>query len=189
MKKIVRKIYNCTTAPALSVVIVLALVNIVLFKSMLNARIVPLSTALRFGQSNPAGTDESLTDQSAVSLALMDMLNAAEKKEFSPANGWQTVVMRVTAYCPCRKCCGRFADGRTACNHRIRPGDVFVAADKRYPFGTEVVIPGYNGNRPVKVLDRGKAIRGNRLDIFFASHWVAKKWGTKYLLVRVRVPQ
>lgn len=100
---------------------------------------------------------------------------------------WRVVRMKVTAYCPCRKCCGRHADGITASNHRIRPGDVFVAADKRYSFGTEMIIPGYNSNKPVEVKDRGRLIKGNRLDIFFASHQQAKKWGTKTLNVLVKV--
>jgi len=38
----------------------------------------------------------------------------------------------------------------------------------------------------VKVLDRGGAIRGSRLDVFFHSHQEALKWGVKYLDVKVR---
>ena len=99
---------------------------------------------------------------------------------------WQTVQMRVTAYCPCPKCCGKYSDGQTACGHKIRPGDAFVAADKEYPFGTEMVVPGYKNTEPVKVLDRGGAIRGNRLDVFFHSHQQALNWGVKHLNVKVR---
>ena len=98
---------------------------------------------------------------------------------------WQTVQMRVTAYCPCPKCCGEYSDGVTACGHKIQPGDVFVAADKRYSFRTEMVIPRYNDGQPVKVLDRGGAIQGNRLDVFFASHQEALEWGVRYLDVKV----
>ncbi len=100
---------------------------------------------------------------------------------------WQVVRMRVTAYCPCRICCGKFSDGFTACNHRIQPGDVFVAADKAYRFRTEMIIPGYNANRPVQVLDRGRVIVGNRLDVFFNSHETAKKWGVRDMDVLVRI--
>jgi 3D (Asp-Asp-Asp) domain-containing protein len=99
---------------------------------------------------------------------------------------WQTVRMRVTAYCACKKCCGKYADGITACGHKIRPGDAFVAADRKYSFGTEMVVAGYNNGRPIKVLDRGGAIRGNRLDVFFHSHKKARRWGVKYIDVKVR---
>ena len=99
---------------------------------------------------------------------------------------WQTVQMRVTAYCPCPKCCGEYSDGETACGHKIRPGDAFAAADRKYPFGTEMVIAGYQNAQPVKVLDRGGAIRGNRLDVFFHSHEDALEWGVKHLDVKVR---
>jgi 3D (Asp-Asp-Asp) domain-containing protein len=112
---------------------------------------------------------------------------AEEPSREEDSSHWRVVRMKVTAYCPCSKCCGRHSDGITACNHRIRPGDVFVAADKRYRFGTDMIIPGYNSGRPVDVKDRGRLIKGNRLDVFFASHRQAQKWGTKILDVRVRV--
>jgi len=104
----------------------------------------------------------------------------------SQSGEWQTVRMRVTAYCPCERCCGRYSNGQTACGHKIRPADAFVAADKKYAFGTEMLIPGYNNAVPVKVLDRGGAIHGNRLDVFFASHNEALDWGVRYLDVKVR---
>jgi 3D (Asp-Asp-Asp) domain-containing protein len=99
---------------------------------------------------------------------------------------WESIEMRVTAYCPCPICCGEYADGITACGHEIQPGDTFVAADKRFPFGTEMLIPGYSNSKPVKVLDRGGAIKGNRLDVFFATHQEALEWGVQYLTVNVR---
>lgn len=99
---------------------------------------------------------------------------------------WRTVRMRVTGYCPCPKCCGDYSDGITATGHQIQPGDTFVAADRRYAFGTEMIIPGYNNGQAVKVLDRGGAIRGNKLDAFFHTHQAALEWGVKYLDVKVR---
>lgn len=99
---------------------------------------------------------------------------------------WKIVRMRVTAYCTCTRCCGKNAEGVTADRHKVRRGDVFVAADKRHSFGTEMIIPGYNKDRPVQVKDRGGLIKGNRLDVFYNNHKVAKKWGTRYLDVMVR---
>jgi 3D (Asp-Asp-Asp) domain-containing protein len=100
---------------------------------------------------------------------------------------WQTVNMRVTAYCPCPECCGQFSDGITANGHKINQGDRFAAADKRFPFQTNLIIPGYNSDKPVKVLDRGGAIQGNRLDVFFNTHDEALAWGVQYLDVKVSV--
>lgn len=99
---------------------------------------------------------------------------------------WRTVRMRVTAYCPCEKCCGEFADGITASGHKIEPGDCFVAADRNFPFGTELIVPDYNANRLVKVLDRGGAITGERLDVFFPTHEQALQWGVRNLDVKVK---
>lgn len=98
---------------------------------------------------------------------------------------WQTVQMRVTAYCPCSKCCGSYSDGITACGHKITAGDRFAAADKMYPFGTQMIIPGYKNDKAVKVLDRGGAIGGNCLDVFFNSHQEALEWGVRYLDVKI----
>ena len=109
--------------------------------------------------------------------------NSEPKSESSEK--WRIVRMRVTGYCPCSKCCGKYADGITACGYKIRPGDTFVAADKRYSFGTEVIIEGYNDGEPIKVLDRGGAIRGNKLDAFFHTHEEALEWGVKYIDVKV----
>ncbi len=116
------------------------------------------------------------------------LLNATVTETNSESSGeWRIVRMRVTAYCPCSKCCGKYADGITANGHKIQPGDTFVAADKRYSFGTEMVIDGYSNGQTVKVLDRGGAIRGNKLDAFFHTHQEALEWGVKYIDVKVRV--
>ncbi len=112
-------------------------------------------------------------------------LNASEIMT-EQSGEWQTIQMRVTAYCPCQKCCGKYSDGITACGHKIRPGDAFVAADREYSFGTEMTISGYKNGQPVKVLDRGGVIRGNRLDVFFGSHQEALKWGVRHIDVKVR---
>jgi 3D (Asp-Asp-Asp) domain-containing protein len=106
--------------------------------------------------------------------------------EGEPSDGWRIVRMKVTGYCPCPKCCGKYADGITANGHKIQPGDTFVAADKRYSFGTKMVIEGYNNGQAVKVLDRGGAIRGDKLDAFFHTHQQALEWGVRYIDVKIR---
>ena len=88
----------------------------------------------------------------------------------------------VSAYCPKACCCGRFANGITASGHKIQKGDKFVAAPKEYPFGTMIDIPGYG---EVPVLDRGGAIKGVKLDIYFDTHEQALQWGRQYLKVKI----
>jgi len=93
-------------------------------------------------------------------------------------------IMRVTAYCSCEKCCGKYADGITASGHRISLGDKFIAAPKGFDFNTKIDVPGYS-NEPVPVLDRGGAIKGDRLDVYFDTHQEALNWGVKYLEVTI----
>lgn len=99
----------------------------------------------------------------------------------------ETVWMEVTAYCPCEKCCGEDAQGVTASGKPVSYNrGKFVAADTDLlPFGTRLSIPGYNGGQQVEVIDRGGAIRGQRLDVYFPSHAVAKKWGRRWVPVVV----
>jgi len=93
--------------------------------------------------------------------------------------------MLVTAYCPCTECCGPDARGVTASGRPVSAnGGKFVAADGDIPFGTRLVIPGYNDGQPVEVLDRGGAIKGDHLDVFFPTHGQAKRWGARRLEVR-----
>jgi len=88
------------------------------------------------------------------------------------------VLMKVTAYCPCSKCCGKWADGITASGHVIRKNDLFCAASDNIPFGTMVSIPGYG---TVPVLDRCR--QRNTLDVFFDEHDEAVRWGVRWLEV------
>jgi len=134
--------------------------------------------------SESQSAHDTAQEQQLIELLMQDVPVSAKPK---PKAGWQRVQMRVTGYCPCRQCCGDFSDGITANNHRIQPGDTFVAADKSYRFGTEMVIPGYNTRQSVQVMDRGGAIKGNRLDIFFHSHQQALQWGVQHLDVLIKV--
>jgi 3D (Asp-Asp-Asp) domain-containing protein len=96
------------------------------------------------------------------------------------------VWMEVTAYCPCTKCCGPHASGTTASGKPVSyNAGRFVAADTTLlPFGSKVIVPGY-GAMPVEVIDRGSAIKGNHLDVFFPTHEQAVTWGRQWIPVTV----
>jgi len=107
--------------------------------------------------------------------------------------------MEVTAYCPCKKCCGWHRNWRgkavtkggytkkvgvTASGAKAKPGT--IAADTgRYPFGTQMYVPGYGYGT---VQDRGGAIKGDHIDVFFKSHKDALQWGRVKRDVHVWLP-
>ncbi|MEN8127099.1 MAG: 3D domain-containing protein [Planctomycetota bacterium] len=152
--------------------------------------IVPLQTTLPTNPPEngvapePKTQHETVAEEPTTASSAQDA--APAHTNFETDGSWRVVRMRVTGYCPCSKCCGAYSDGITANNHRIQPGDTFVAASKSYPFGTEMVIPGYNSDRPVQVMDRGGAIKGNRLDLFFHTHQAALVWGVQHVDVLIK---
>jgi 3D (Asp-Asp-Asp) domain-containing protein len=103
----------------------------------------------------------------------------------SAAGGPKKVWVLVTAYCGCSKCCGPNARGLTASGRSISyNGGRFVAADtKIFKFDTQLQIPGYAGGQPVEVIDRGGAIKGYHIDVFFPTHEEAKAWGKRWMAV------
>ncbi|QSX07735.1 G5 domain-containing protein [Alkalibacter rhizosphaerae] len=91
-----------------------------------------------------------------------------------------------TAYCSCTICTGS-GNGITASGTRATASRT-IAAPSNFRFGTEFYIPYFRGssNRGIfKVEDRGGAIRGNRIDIYFNSHEEAIRFGRKTLKVYV----
>jgi 3D (Asp-Asp-Asp) domain-containing protein len=164
-------------AGMLSIGIIYVLLSVLGINVLSGNKLVLLSTATSYPASVSAPSPKTVIFEAEQD----DEAHVVEVSE------WRNVRMRVTAYCACRRCCGKYANGRTASNHRIRRGDVFVASDKKYRFGTKMVIPGYNNSQAVKVLDRGRVIKGNRLDVFIPSHRRARKWGVKYLDVQVKI--
>ena len=86
---------------------------------------------------------------------------------------------KITAYCPCSKCCGK-STGRTASGTKATAGRT-VAASSKFAFGTKLNI----GGHIYTVEDRGGAINGNKIDIFVNSHAEALQWGVRYLPVSV----
>ena len=86
---------------------------------------------------------------------------------------------KVTAYCPCSKCCGK-ATGRTSSGTIATPGRT-IAASSKFAYGTKLNIGGHT----YTVEDSGGAVNGNKIDIFVSSHAEALQWGVRYLPVSV----
>ncbi|MBC7833723.1 MAG: hypothetical protein H7Y88_01305 [Phycisphaerales bacterium] len=104
-----------------------------------------------------------------------------------PIRPVRTMWMVVTAYSPDERSCAGSADGITASLHHVETNSgKLVAADSRVlPLGSMVSVPGYDKGRVVPVLDRGGAIKGNRLDVLYPTHEQARRWGVRRIKVVV----
>lgn len=88
---------------------------------------------------------------------------------------------KLTAYCNCSKCCGKWAGGKTASGTTPRAGRTIAVDTRVIPFGTKVII---NGNTYIAE-DTGSAIKGNKIDIYFDSHKAALNFGVQHTEVFV----
>lgn len=86
----------------------------------------------------------------------------------------------VSAYCACSKCCGK-TNGVTASGTKATVGRT-IAAPSSYSFGTKIELEGLG---TYIVEDRGGAIQGNKIDVYFASHSEALAFGRKKIRMRV----
>lgn len=104
-----------------------------------------------------------------------------------PVRPAKIIWMVTTAYSPDARSCGKWADGITASNRSVwTNGMKLVAADtKVLKMHSLVSIPGYHDGEVVPVLDRGGAIKGNRLDLLYPTHERALQWGVQRLPVTV----
>lgn len=112
------------------------------------------------------------------------------------SSGWvsERVTVRATAYCPCARCCGEHANGKTAIGR-----DAFaagVAVDPAViPLRARLDIPGYprgpNGNGSWIIADDTKAehtrvVDGlSSIDLRFRTHEEAQRYGKKTIEVTV----
>jgi len=116
-----------------------------------------------------------------------------------------TMNVVVTGYCSCGECCNwhyswwgfgpatvskgpnagkRKKVGQTASGVQASPGT--IAADTSViPMGSILYVPGYGYG---KVQDRGGAVIGKHIDVWFSSHEQAKKWGKRTVTVKIWKP-
>lgn len=89
----------------------------------------------------------------------------------------------LTSYCPCASCCGK-SNGLTASGVRATANHT-IAADKRFPFGTKLMING----TIYTVEDHGGAVYGNHIDVFYNTHSEALNAGTTSAMVYLIAPE
>ncbi len=88
---------------------------------------------------------------------------------------------KLTAYCSCSKCCGKWAENRDngivvgATGEELIAGYSIAVDPNVIPYGTVVLING----QEYKAMDCGGAIKGNRIDVYFSNHSDAVNFGVK----------
>ena len=114
-----------------------------------------------------------------------DSISPAAEPVIEEETEW--MVFEATAYCPCEKCCGKWAKNRPSgvvytASGEVAEEGITIAADwSVLPKGTVVEIDGV-GTRIVQ--DKGGAIKGNRIDIYFQSHHEALEYGRQTVRLR-----
>lgn len=131
------------------------------------------------GNTNNGGNDDGDTkDKGSGSTAS----KGGKKGEpvYATKHGKSLGTFVITAYCTCRICCGVYSGGNRTASGTVPTSNRTIAVDTNViPFGTKVVI---NGQVYVAE-DRGGAIKGKRIDMFFMTHKQALKWGRKSMEV------
>ncbi len=97
------------------------------------------------------------------------------------SRGEDTSIFVITGYCPCSKCCGKWANGITSTGVIATPNHTIAVDPKVIPYGTKVEICG----QIYVAEDCGGAIKGNKIDMYFATHEEALQWGRQRHEIRI----
>lgn len=94
---------------------------------------------------------------------------------------YKSMTFKATAYtASCKGCSGITATG---INLKKNPNAKVISVDPRViPLGTKVYVEGYGY---AIAADRGHAMQGNKIDVFFSSKSKAYSWGVKTVKVRI----
>ncbi len=94
---------------------------------------------------------------------------------------------RLTAYCPCEKCCGKWGKNRptdeagndivyTASGATAQANKTVAVDTDIIPYGTILLIDG----QEYIAQDTGSKVKGQVIDVYFENHEDAESYGCKY---------
>ena len=90
----------------------------------------------------------------------------------------------LTAYCPGRCCCGKWASGYTATGTLATEGRTIAVDPKVIPYGTHVLLIWPDGTQHSYIAeDCGGSVNGNHIDVFFSDHQAARAFGVQSAMV------
>ena len=86
----------------------------------------------------------------------------------------------LTAYCPGRCCCGKWASGYTATGTLATEGRTIAVDPHVIPYGSRVLLIFPNGTQRTYIAeDCGGGVNGNHIDVFFDDHQAARVFGVQ----------
>ncbi|MDQ0245217.1 3D (Asp-Asp-Asp) domain-containing protein [Bacillus fengqiuensis] len=108
----------------------------------------------------------------------------AQAKPAAKVNGvtfTKELTVTATAYtADCKGCTGITATGL---NLKKNPNAKAISVDpKVIPLGTKVYVEGYGY---AVAADKGSAVKGNKIDVFFSSKQKALQWGVKKIKIKI----
>lgn len=123
-------------------------------------------------KSNSSTTTTTTTSNTAANTTTSTTTTDSSDDTIDTSQGKYLGRFKLTAYCNCSICCGKWSGGGTASGTTPTPGRTIAMAG--VPFGTKLSING----QIYTVEDRGTAY--GHVDIFMGSHSQALSFGMKY---------
>ena len=123
-------------------------------------------------KSNSSTTTTTTTSNTAATTTTSTTITDSSDDTIDTSQGKYLGRFKLTAYCNCSICCGKWSGGGTASGTTPTPGRTIAMAG--VPFGTKLSING----QIYTVEDRGTAY--GHVDIFMGSHSQALSFGMKY---------
>ena len=119
---------------------------------------------------------------------LYDLTDEALRRVWDELDRWEVVSLEVTGYAPFDNISGLCADENPwSTSTGTRPGPGTIAVNPQaIAYGTRMYIPGYGWG---VAADTGAAIRArdDLIDLFFATHAEAIRWGRRKIEVLMEV--
>ncbi len=113
------------------------------------------------------------------------------EKEIPEDKNYKVVSAKLTAYCPCEKCCGKYADGITSIGRNAKTTRGVAVDPKMIKYKSMIDISGIG---TFMADDTGGAMRQSgrkgiyHIDVRFHDHQEAKNFGVKFLDIKIYEP-
>ncbi len=130
---------------------------------------------IRFQQEN------GLTPDGIAGPKTEEALHLSTEAEPPARENGHTIWVKATGYCPCNRCNYPYG-GQPSCSGLPLEHGIVAIDPSVIPMGSALSIPGYGDGIAA---DTGNAIKGNRIDLCFATHNEALAWGVQTIPITV----